>query len=95
MCDSFYLTNVIPLNNQHYWREIEEHCRSLTGTFRDVRVISGPVFLPDTWANTAKEKRFVRYEVNRSVFVLNALHTFGELSSKTSILTWCIPTCIK
>ncbi|XP_071803256.1 uncharacterized protein [Asterias amurensis] len=63
MCDSFYLTNVIPLDNQHYWREIEEHCRSLTGTFRDVRVISGPVFLTETWANTAKEKRFVRYEV--------------------------------
>ncbi|ESO97146.1 hypothetical protein LOTGIDRAFT_174581 [Lottia gigantea] len=47
---SFFLSNVVPQNfenNSGFWNRFEIYCRNLTKKFTDVRVITGPVFLPD------------------------------------------------
>ena len=50
MDDTFYLTNVVPQdykNNAGFWNRFEIYCRELTKMFPDVRVLSGPLVLPD------------------------------------------------
>lgn len=49
MNDTFFLTNVVPQdldNNGNYWNRLEIYCRNLTDKFKDVYVISGPLWLP-------------------------------------------------
>ncbi|XP_038044476.1 nuclease EXOG, mitochondrial-like [Patiria miniata] len=66
MCDSFFLTNVVPQNSQHnrrYWRDVEAYCRDLTKMYEEVRVITGTLLLPDTAQGATQGSRFVKYEV--------------------------------
>ncbi|XP_071961428.1 nuclease EXOG, mitochondrial-like [Antedon mediterranea] len=63
MDETFLLSNIVPQdinNNQHFWNRFEIYCRSLTQTFHDVRVISGPLFIPTVEENG---KLFIKYEV--------------------------------
>ena len=49
MDDTFLLSNIVPQdfdNNGDFWNRTEIYCRDLTKKFSDVRVISGPVWLP-------------------------------------------------
>ena len=43
-----------------YWANLEDFCRGLTKLFRDVYVISGPLYLP---AKRDDGRSFVQYEV--------------------------------
>jgi len=52
MKQTFFLTNVVPQdidNNGNYWNRLEIFCRDLVKQFRDVRVISGPLFIPEDY----------------------------------------------
>lgn len=49
MDDTFLLSNIVPQdfdNNGDFWNRTEIYCRDLTKKFSDVRVISGPLWLP-------------------------------------------------
>ena len=66
MQETFLLTNILPQNqsmNCGLWRDLEEFSRKLTHRYEDVRVVSGPLFLPNS---EEKGKTFIKYEVNFS-----------------------------
>nr|XP_039330907.1 endonuclease G, mitochondrial isoform X2 [Saimiri boliviensis boliviensis] len=49
MDDTFYLSNVAPQAphlNQHAWNNLEKYSRSLTRSYQNVYVCTGPLFLP-------------------------------------------------
>lgn len=49
MDDTFYLSNVapqVPHLNQNAWNNLEKYSRSLTRTYQNVYVCTGPLFLP-------------------------------------------------
>lgn len=49
MDETFLLTNIVPQdikNNGDFWNRLEIYCRELTQKYSDVRVISGPLWLP-------------------------------------------------
>ncbi|XP_012385122.2 endonuclease G, mitochondrial-like isoform X2 [Dasypus novemcinctus] len=49
MDDTFYLSNVspqVPHLNQNAWNHLEKYSRSLTRTYQNVYVCTGPLFLP-------------------------------------------------
>ena len=63
MDDTFLLSNVVPQdfdNNGDFWNRTEIYCRDLTKKFSDVRVISGPVWLP---LDKTKQERFDSNEI--------------------------------
>jgi len=65
MSDTFFMTNISPQVgvgfNRHYWSRLEEFCRQLTRIYKDVYVITGPLWLPKV--DEQKGKAFVKYEV--------------------------------
>ena len=70
MNDTFYLTNISPQVgvgfNRHYWSRFEEFCRQLTTVYKDVFVITGPLWLPKQDKSTGKFH--VSYEVSCFLF---------------------------
>ncbi|KAH9946346.1 uncharacterized protein BXZ73DRAFT_73126 [Epithele typhae] len=50
MDETFLLTNIAPQVgegfNRHYWAYVEDWCRRLTGSFKDVYVFTVPLYLP-------------------------------------------------
>ncbi|XP_067649787.1 nuclease EXOG, mitochondrial-like [Haliotis asinina] len=63
MSDTFYSTNILPQdpeNNGGFWNRFEMYCRDLTKKFKDVRILSGPVMLPESEEDG---KLYVNYEV--------------------------------
>ena len=47
LSEAYYLTNIVPqdlLNNKGIWLRLENYCRSLTESFDDVIVITGPLY---------------------------------------------------
>ncbi len=65
MNDTFLLSNILPQdidNNGGFWNRFEIYCREhLPEHFREVRVISGPLFLPSEAGED--DKKFVKYQV--------------------------------
>ncbi|XP_014666655.1 PREDICTED: nuclease EXOG, mitochondrial-like [Priapulus caudatus] len=62
MEETFYLTNILPQdmdNNSGFWNRLELYCRDLTKRFTDVRIISGPLWLP----REQNGKNMVTYQV--------------------------------
>ena len=64
MDETFLLTNMCPQVgdgfNRDYWAHFEEFCRRLTKTYPSVRIITGPLYLPQ---KTPDGKWKVEYEV--------------------------------
>ncbi|KAI8144997.1 hypothetical protein BJV82DRAFT_666914 [Fennellomyces sp. T-0311] len=64
MNETFYLTNISPQVgegfNRDYWAHVENFCRSLTKSFPDVYVFTGPLYLPH---QEADGKFYVKYQV--------------------------------
>ncbi|KAK5780922.1 ribonuclease PWA37_003581 [Arxiozyma heterogenica] len=65
MDQTFYLTNISPQVgvgfNRDYWSHFEYFCRQLTQKYNNVRIITGPLFLPK---KDEKDGKFrVTYEV--------------------------------
>ena len=59
MDDTFLLSNIVPQdfnNNGDFWNRTEMYCRTLTKQFSDVRVISGPLWLPLEHKNEANHQ---------------------------------------
>lgn len=62
MGETFYLTNICPQCpqfNREYWSKLEKHVRDLTKEYRNVGVITGPLYLP----YQEGKRRFVKYQV--------------------------------
>uniref|UniRef100_T1IRM1 Endonuclease n=1 Tax=Strigamia maritima TaxID=126957 RepID=T1IRM1_STRMM len=62
MDETFYLTNVVPQdieNNSGFWNRFEIYCRELTKRYKDVRLISGPLYMSRSEGN----RKYVQYEV--------------------------------
>ncbi|KAL0079906.1 hypothetical protein F4703DRAFT_1905692 [Phycomyces blakesleeanus] len=64
MNETFYLSNIAPQVgegfNRDYWAHFENFCRSLTKTFPDVYVFTGPLYLPH---QENDGKFYVKYQV--------------------------------
>lgn len=62
--ETFYLSNISPQVgegfNRDYWAHFERFCRKLTRTYQSVRVVTGPLFLPQRGSDG---KWRVSYEV--------------------------------
>ena len=64
MDETFYLTNILPQdidNNMNFWNLMEIYCRELSAKFSEVRVISGPLMMPNV---NEDDKQYVKYEVS-------------------------------
>ena len=48
-----------------YWNSIEDYCRKLTKKYKEVSIVSGPLYLPET--DPSSGKKFVKYEVSENV----------------------------
>ncbi|XP_072287332.1 endonuclease G, mitochondrial [Pyxicephalus adspersus] len=63
MDETFILSNVYPQNpnlNQNAWNNLEQYCRSLTKSNKNVYVCTGPLFLPKMEEDG---KMYVKYQV--------------------------------
>lgn len=63
MDDTFYMSNMCPQCpkfNRGYWASLEKRVRDLTRDYKNVYVISGPLYLPNVEEDG---KRFVKYQV--------------------------------
>uniref|UniRef100_A0ABI0P382 Endonuclease n=1 Tax=Bos taurus TaxID=9913 RepID=A0ABI0P382_BOVIN len=79
MDDTFYLSNVapqVPHLNQNAWNNLEKYSRSLTRTYQNVYVCTGPLFLPRTEADG---KSYVKYQVIGKNHVAVPTHFFKVL----------------
>jgi endonuclease G, mitochondrial len=62
LSDTFFLSNICPQCsklNQGYWSKLEQHVRDFTKDYRNVYVITGPLYLPYNEGGV----RFVKYRV--------------------------------
>uniref|UniRef100_G1S790 Endonuclease n=1 Tax=Nomascus leucogenys TaxID=61853 RepID=G1S790_NOMLE len=79
MDDTFYLSNVapqVPHLNQNAWNNLEKYSRSLTRSYQNVYVCTGPLFLPRTEADG---KSYVKYQVIGKNHVAVPTHFFKVL----------------
>ncbi|XP_074526783.1 endonuclease G, mitochondrial [Halichoeres trimaculatus] len=79
MEDTFYLSNIAPQNphlNQKSWNNLEKMCRSLTKSYLNVYVCTGPLYLPRPEADG---KLYVRYQVIGKNHVAVPTHFFKVL----------------
>jgi len=79
MNDTFYLTNICPQCpqlNREYWAKLEKHVRDLTKDYRNVYVITGPLYLP----YNEGQRRFVKYQVIGSNDVAVPSHFFKVIT---------------
>ena len=64
MDDTFYLTNMSPQVgagfNRNYWARLEQFVRRLTAVYKDVYVLTGPLWLPQ---RERDGKHYVRYRI--------------------------------
>ncbi|KAI2642663.1 hypothetical protein GGS21DRAFT_185911 [Xylaria nigripes] len=65
MDETFYLTNMSPQVgegfNRDYWAHFEDFCRRLTKRYPSVRIVTGPLYLPQR--DPVDNKWYVKYEV--------------------------------
>ena len=65
MDETFYLSNMCPQVgegfNRDYWAHFEDFCRRLAGTYPSVRIVTGPLYLPQK--DPVDNKWYVKYEV--------------------------------
>ena len=76
MNETFYLSNILPQNyenNAGFWNRFEIYCRDLTKSYKDVRIVSGPLMLPKEKVEDGK--RMVSYPVSTTDIYTSALLT--------------------
>ncbi|KAG0305174.1 nuclease [Dissophora globulifera] len=65
MDETFYLSNIAPQVgdgfNRDYWAHFENFCRQLTKKYRDVYVLTGPLYLP--YQDPVDKKFYIKHEV--------------------------------
>ncbi|KAG0251994.1 nuclease [Mortierella polycephala] len=65
MDETFYLSNIAPQVgegfNRDYWAHFENFCRNLTKKYKDVYVLTGPLYLP--YQDPTDNKFYVKHEV--------------------------------
>ncbi|KAM9810467.1 endonuclease G, mitochondrial [Neosynchiropus ocellatus] len=79
MEDTFYLSNIAPQNphlNQNAWNNLEKLCRSLTRSYLNVYVCTGPLYLP---RQESDGKLYVHYQVLGRNHVAVPTHFFKVL----------------
>ncbi|XP_063964675.1 nuclease EXOG, mitochondrial-like [Lytechinus pictus] len=84
MDETFYLTNIVPQdidNNMNFWNLMEIYCRDLTAKFSEVRVISGPMMMPNV---NEDDKQYVKYEVIGNNLVAVPTHLFKVIAVESN-----------
>ncbi|VFV21366.1 endonuclease g [Lynx pardinus] len=71
-----HVSNQVPHLNQNAWNNLEKYSRSLTRTYQNVYVCTGPLFLPRTEADG---KSYVKYQVIGKNHVAVPTHFFKVL----------------
>lgn len=82
MADTFYLTNICPQCpqfNRGFWAKFEKHVRDLTQYYKDICVITGPLYLP---YSDKDGKRYVKYEVIGQNDISVPTHFFKVITMK-------------
>ncbi|XP_077334801.1 endonuclease G, mitochondrial [Lithobates pipiens] len=98
MDETFILSNVYPQNpnlNQNAWNNLEQYCRSLTKSNRNVYVCSGPLFLPKMEADG---KMYVKYQVIGTNNVAVPTHFFKvvvleKFNGEIELRPYVMPNC--
>lgn len=98
MDETFILSNVYPQNpnlNQYAWNNLEQYCRSLTKSNRNVYVCSGPLFLPKMEADG---KMYVKYQVIGTNNVAVPTHFFKvvvleKFNGEIELRPYVMPNC--
>lgn len=84
MHDTFYLTNMCaqcPRLNRGYWSKLEKHVRNLTKEYKNVYVITGPLYLPQ---QESDGKRYVKYQLIGPNDVAVPTHFFKIITLENS-----------
>nr|XP_012313283.1 endonuclease G, mitochondrial [Aotus nancymaae] len=71
-----HLSSQVPHLNQNAWNNLEKYSRSLTRSYQNVYVCTGPLFLPRTEADG---KSYVKYQVIGKNHVAVPTHFFKVL----------------
>jgi endonuclease G len=82
MSATFYLTNICPQCpqfNREYWSKLEKYARDLTKDYRNVYVVTGPLYLP----YQEGKRSFVKYQVMGPNDVAVPSHFFKVLMLDT------------
>lgn len=84
MNKTFFLSNILPQdldNNGRYWNLMEIYSRNLVKKFKDVYVVSGPLFLPLLFEDG---KLYMKYQVgmNEQSWLLSVSTRLCDCSSK-------------
>jgi len=94
MQDTFYMTNICPQCaqfNRGYWAKLEKHVRDLTKDYKNVHVITGPLYIP----YSEDGKRYIKYQVIGKNDVAVPTHffkviiledNFGNIENRSYIL---------
>ncbi|XP_075041130.1 endonuclease G, mitochondrial [Mixophyes fleayi] len=98
MDETFILSNVYPQNpnlNQNAWNNLEQYCRGLTKSNRNVYVCSGPLFLPRMEADG---KMYVKYQVIGANNVAVPTHFFKvvvleKYNGEIELRPYVMPNC--
>ncbi len=80
MDDTFYISNMCPQCpklNRGYWASLEKHVRDLTKDYKNVYVISGPLYLPNVEEGG---KRYIKIQVLGQNDVAVPSHFFKVIS---------------
>ncbi|PIO38680.1 hypothetical protein AB205_0035900, partial [Aquarana catesbeiana] len=84
-----------PNLNQYAWNNLEQYCRSLTKSNRNVYVCSGPLFLPKMEADG---KMYVKYQVIGTNNVAVPTHFFKvvvleKFNGEIELRPYVMPNC--
>jgi len=91
MEDTFLLSNISPQTpafNRGYWRKLEKHVRDLTREYGKVKVVTGPLFLPE---EAHDGKKYVIYEVIGDNNVAVPTHFFKAIWTPEGVEAYILP----
>lgn len=91
MADTFLLSNISPQSpsfNRGYWLKLEKHVRRLVEEHGRIKVVTGPLFLPEQLNNG---KRYVKYEVIGESDIAVPTHFFKAVWTPLAVEAYILP----
>ena len=92
MADTFLLSNVSPQSpsfNRGYWLKLEKHVRHLVEEHGKIKVVTGPLFLPEQ--SEENGKRYVSYEVIGKSSIAVPTHFFKAIWTPQTEEAYILP----
>ncbi len=91
MEETFLLSNIIPQNselNRNLWKKLENQIRELVKEKGEVKVYTGPVYLPE---NSSDGKRYMKYQVIGKNDVAVPTHLYKLIQAGEGRVAYIIP----